>query len=195
MTEFLRAYPTISQNMRDILAGLHGRDLDKEVEATHDAGGKARQRMHQAEMDTAQRNLMRSALETMRQSLPPRVRRDRQHTQALQTIRRCFQPHLNFWLVWIHERDWKPLRRCTSRRKSGIGKRGRESEKERMGRIARYACLTVLKLNSTSHYSSASATRRIFTSSIRLDLQWRLVLVAPFQPISTYPNVYGYRKQ
>jgi len=67
MTEFLRAYPTISQNMRDVLAGFHGLDLDKEVETTHDADGKARQRTHQADIDIAQQNLMRSALETMRQ--------------------------------------------------------------------------------------------------------------------------------
>ena len=67
ITEFFRAYPTISQNMRDVLAGFHELDLDKEVEATRDVDGKARQRMHQAEIDIAQRNLMRSSLEMMRQ--------------------------------------------------------------------------------------------------------------------------------
>ena len=67
MTEFFRVYPTVSQNMRDVLSGFHELDLNKEVEAMHDKDGKARQRMHQAEMDIAQRNLMRSAIEMMRQ--------------------------------------------------------------------------------------------------------------------------------
>jgi hypothetical protein len=67
ITDFLRAYPTISQNMRDVLAGFHGLDLYREVEATRDADGAARQRMHRAELDVAQRTLMRTALEMMRQ--------------------------------------------------------------------------------------------------------------------------------
>ena len=33
------------------------------------------------------------------------------------------------------------------------------------------------------------ATRRIFASSNRLVPQWRLTLVAPFQPTSTFLNV------
>jgi len=109
-------------------------------------------------MDIAHRNLMRSALETMRQfckamkpgaidslgsySFPqinvpvpaPRLRRDRQHTQALQTIRRCLQPHLKFCWFGARLEAAKALYKQEKERYREERERKRE---ERMGRIAR----------------------------------------------------------
>jgi hypothetical protein len=212
MTEFLRAYPTISQNIRDVLTGFHELDLNKEVEATRDADGKARQRMHQAEMDIAQRNLMRSALETMRQfskamepgaidspgdysftqtNTPvPAQAATRPATYSSTADHASLPPAPPEILAGLDSRARLEAAKVLYKQEKERYREERERKrKERMGRIARYACLTALKLSCRSLNPSDSATRRISTSSIRADLQQPLTLMVPFQPASTSPNV------
>ena len=168
-TEFLRAYPTISQNMRDVFAGFHELDLNKEVEATHDADGKARQRIHQAEMDIAQRNLMRSALEMMRQfskamepgaidspgdysfgeiNMPVPVPQGatRPATYSSVADRVSLPPAPPEILAGLDSRARLEAAKALYKQEKERYREERERKrKERMGRIARYACLTALK--------------------------------------------------
>jgi PB1 domain len=165
MTDFLRAYPTISQNMRDVLSGFHGLDLNKEVEATRDADGKTRQRMHQVEMDVAQRNLMRSALEMMRQfskamepgaidspgdysfpqidvpvPVPQGVTRPATYTSAADRV--SLPPAPPEILAGLDSRARLEAAKALYKQEKERYKEEREKKrKERMGRIARYALL------------------------------------------------------
>ena len=164
ITEFLRAYPTISQNMRDVLTGFHVLDLNKEVEATHDADGKARQRMHQAEMDVAQRNLMRSALEMMRQFskamepgaidspgdysfsqinipvIPQATTRPATYSSAADRV--SLPPAPPEILAGLDSRARLEAAKALYKQEKERYKEERERKrKERMGRIARYALL------------------------------------------------------
>jgi len=168
MTEFLRAYPTISQNLRDVFAGFHELDLNKEVEATRDADGKARQRMHQAEMDIAQRNLMRSAIEMMRQfskamepgaidspgdysfpqidvpvPVPQGVTRPATYSSV--TERAELPPAPPEILAGLDSRARLEAAKALYKQEKERYKEERERKrKERMGRIARYVCLLAL---------------------------------------------------
>lgn len=165
MTEFLRAYPTISQSMRDVVAGFHELDLNKEVEATRDADGKARQRMHQAEMDIAQRNLMRSALEMMRQfsqamepgaidspgdysfaqvnvPVPAQQAATRPATYSSVADRASLPPAPPEILAGLDSRARLEAAKALYKQEKERYKEERERKrKERMGRIARYALL------------------------------------------------------
>jgi hypothetical protein len=200
MTEFLRAYPTISQNMRDVFAGFHGLDLDKEVEATRDADGKARQRMHQAEMDIAQRNLMRSSIEMMRQfskamepgaidspgdysfpqidvpvPVPQGVTRPATYTSLAD--RAELPPAPPEILAGLDSRARLEAAKTLYKQEKERYREERERKrKERMGRIARYACLIALKLRSTAHNfqqrEEYSPPRSASTSS-NVPLPWR----------------------
>ena len=169
MTEFLRAYPTISQNMRDVFTGFHELDLNKEVEATRDADGKARQRIHQAEMDIAQRNLMRSALEMMRQfskamepgaidspgdysfpqinvPVPLPQGATRPATYSCTTDRVSLPPAPPEILAGLDSRARLEAAKALYKQEKERYMEERERKrKERMGRIARYACFTAHK--------------------------------------------------
>lgn len=199
MTEFLRAYPTISQNMRDVFAGFHGLDLNKEVEATHDKDGKARQRMHQAEMDIAQRNLMRSSIEMMKQfskamepgaidspgdysfpqidmPVPVPQGATRPATYTSVADRASLPPAPPEILAGLDSRARLEAAKALYKQEKERYREERERKrKERMGRIARYACLTALKLSSMAHnfqQREEHTSPRSASTSSSVSLSW-----------------------